>query len=184
MPESPAFVICAFAYLTQLKRRKGMHIIVKPPEKIKQLRANLELLPTNSKKSKVISYYVDEVMQYQRYKEEHHELFTFSSYGPPLAASIVQSSSQHSYIIGPDKDDEIVLKLYEIISRSQPKGDKHLPSPYTALSIIPALAVSHPCTHNPNYMRAFSCPHYTAPCVPKKYLYFLPPCQLFCHCFQ
>ena len=102
-----------------------MHIIVKPPEKIKQLRANLELLSTSSKKSKAISYYVDEVMRYQRYKEEHRELFAFSSSGLLLPASIVQSSTNHSYIIGPDKDDEIDLKLYEILSRSPSKGDKH-----------------------------------------------------------
>ena len=31
LSESPAFVICTFAYLLQLERRKGMHIIVKPP---------------------------------------------------------------------------------------------------------------------------------------------------------
>ena len=117
--------MCAFAYSFVHEGRKGMHIIVKPSEKIKQFRVKLECTSTISKQSVVATYYVNEVMRYQRYKEEHPGLFAFSSSGLLLPASIVQSSTNHSYIIGPDKDDEIDLKLYEILSRSPSKGDKH-----------------------------------------------------------
>ena len=103
-----------------------MHIIVESPEKIKQFRANLDCTPTIRKKFEVVSYYVNEVMRYQRYKEEHLGLFKFSSSGLLLPATIIQSTSRHSYIIGPDEGDDIALKLYEIKSRSLAKGNHHL----------------------------------------------------------
>ena len=136
-----------------------MHIIVEFPEKIKQLRANVECAPANSKKTEVVTYYINEVMRYQRYIEEHRELFTFSSAELLLPASIVQSSTRHSYIIGPDEGDEIALKLYEIKSKGLFKGDKHhfherilvepfYPRFHFRLDDIYNILREHPTTHN------------------------------------
>ena len=141
-----------------------MYIIVETPKKIKQFRATLECVPTNSKKSKSLSYYVHEVMQYQRYKEEHHEPFQFSSSGLLLPATIVQSSSMHSYIIGPEEGDEIALKLYEIKSRSLTKGDKRhfhervlvepfYPRFHFPLDDIYSILREHPKTHEEGTFR-------------------------------